>query len=182
MSLYKRPGFPHYWCRFTLGGRRIRQSTGTTDRKAAEDYEHRLRGRIWRETRLSERTGTWDQAVKKWGEERTVRASTKHRDAKPVAEFAVLTGLRTANIRELLWSRVDLDRAHAWIPAQSTKGGRVIGIALSADAVTVLKGNHPGGGAGAGVPLSGAAGQQRLWHESVAQGLQAGRVSGTAVS
>jgi integrase len=59
---------------------------------------------------------------------------------KPVAEFAVLTGLRAANIRELVWSRVDVARAHAWIPAQSTKGGRAIGIALSEDAVTVLKG------------------------------------------
>jgi hypothetical protein len=40
MSLYKRSGSPYYWCRFTLGGRRIRQSTGTEDRKAAEEYEH----------------------------------------------------------------------------------------------------------------------------------------------
>lgn len=234
MSLYKRAGSPHYWCRFTLGGRRVRQSTGTEDRKAAEEYEHRLQGRIWRETRLGERTGTWDQAVKKWNEQRTARASTKHRDReitdwfsiaigrlplssinsdvidsakkrliqdrapattnrylavmravlraavnwgwlqhapqiqmfplseteprfitreqfarllaelpphmKPVAQFAVLTGLRTANIRELIWSRVDLERAHVWIPAQSTKGGRAIGIALSEDAVNVLKG------------------------------------------
>jgi len=37
-------------------------------------------------------------------------------------------------------SRVDLARAHAWIPAQSTKGGRAIGIALSEDAVQVLRG------------------------------------------
>jgi len=59
---------------------------------------------------------------------------------KPVAEFAVLNGWRTANIRELIWSRVDLERAHVWIPAQSTKGGRAIGIALSEDAVKVLKG------------------------------------------
>jgi len=48
--------------------------------------------------------------------------------------------LRTANIRELVWSRVDLERAHAWISAQSTKGGRAIGIARSEDAVRVLKG------------------------------------------
>jgi integrase len=234
MSLYKRPGSPHYWCRFTLGGRRIRHSTGATDRKTAEEFEHRLQGRIWRETRLGERTGNWNQAVKKWSEGRRVRDSTQHRDKeitawfsvaigqlplssinsdvidsakkrlirnrapatanrylavmrailraavnwgwlghapqiqlftlaqieprfitrdqfatlleelpahmKPVAQFAVLTGLRTKNIRELVWSRVDLERAHVWIPAQSTKGGRAIGIALSEDAVTVLKG------------------------------------------
>lgn len=234
MSLYKRRGSGHFWCRFTLRGRRIQQSTGTADRKAAEEYEHRLQGRIWRETHLGERTGTWAQAVKRWESERTARASTKHRDAeitawfsqamarlplsainadvieaarrklleerapatvnrymavlrailraavtwgwiqyapkvvipklkdaeprfitreqfavllshlpahmKPIAEFAVLTGLRTANIRELVWGRVDLERAHCWIPAQSTKGGRPIGVPLSADAVRVLRG------------------------------------------
>jgi integrase len=233
MSLYKRSGSPHYWCRFSLGGRRIQQSTGATKRKAAEEYEHRLQGRIWRETRLGERTGNWDQAVKKWFELRTARASTEHRDKeitdwfslamgqlplssinsdvidgakmrlikdrapatanrylavmrailraavnwgwlqhapqiqlfplpqieprfitrtqfgklleelpahmKPVAQFAVLTGLRTKNIRELIWSRVNIENAHVWIPAQSTKGGRAIGIALSEDAVKVLK-------------------------------------------
>jgi len=33
---------------------------------------------------------------------------------KPVAEVAVLTGLRTANIRKLNWTQVGLERAHAW--------------------------------------------------------------------
>ncbi len=233
MSLYKRRGSTHYWCRFTLGGRRIQQSTGTADRKEAEEYEHRLSGRIWRETRLGERSGTWAQAVKKWESERTARASTKHRDKeitdwfsesiprlplsaintdvidaarkklaqtrapatvnrymavmravlraavtwgwiqhapkvtiptladaeprfirreqfakllehlpphmRPIAQVAVGTGLRTANIRELVWGRVDLERAHLWIPAMSAKGKRAIGIPLSADVVEVLR-------------------------------------------
>src|SRR6202142_475421 len=234
MSLYKRRGSKHFWCRFSLGKRRIQSSTLTSDRQEAEEYEERLRRRIWREVKLGERTGTWEQAVKRWESERTARDSTKHRDKeitdwfsqamarlpltavnaevieaarkrlfkdrapatvnryiavmravlraavgwgwiqyapkivipklaeadprfitreqfsallealpkhmKPIAQFAVLTGLRTANIRGLVWGRVDLDRAHCWIPAQSTKGGRAIGVALSADAVKVLSG------------------------------------------
>ncbi len=235
MSLYKRRGSPHYWCRFTLGGRRIQQSTGTANRKEAEEYEHRLSGRVWREVELGQRSGTWAQAAKKWAAEPTdKRASTLHRDQeiidwfsqamarlplsaintevieaarkkllesrapatvnrylavlkavlraavtwgwisyapkitllklkeseprfitreqfavllshlpphmKPIAEFAVLTGLRTANIRELVWGRVSLERAHVWIGAQSMKGRRAVGIALSDDAVRVLKG------------------------------------------
>jgi integrase len=59
---------------------------------------------------------------------------------RPVAEFAVLTGLRTANIRGLVWGRVSLEKAHVWIPAQSAKGRRPIGLALSPDAVRVLQG------------------------------------------
>jgi len=31
-----------------------------------------------------------------------------------VAEVAVLTGLRTANVRKLNWTQVGLERAHAW--------------------------------------------------------------------
>lgn len=234
MSLYKRPGSDNYWCRFTLGGQRVQQSTGTANKGQAEEYEELLRRRTWRQIKLGERSGTWVQAVKKWDSERGARVSTKHRDKeitdwfsqamarlplsainaevikaardklsatrapatvnrylavlravlnaakgwgwiqatpaiklmplaeneprfitrdqfaqlqaalpphmKPIARFAVLTGLRTANIRELVWGRVDLDKAHCWIPAQSTKGGRPIGLALSADAVTVLRG------------------------------------------
>jgi integrase len=234
MSLYKRRGSAHYWCRFTLGRRRIQQSTGTANRAEAEEYEVRLQRRVWRETRLGERSGTWGQAVKKWETERTARASTTHRDKeitdwftvdmarlpmsavgpevidaarrklaetrapatvnrymavlrailraavawgwiqyapkvvmpklkdaeprfitraqfallltylpphmRPIAEFAVLTGLRTKNIRELVWGRIDLERAHLWVGSLSMKGGRAIGIALSDDAVRVLRG------------------------------------------
>lgn len=56
-----------------------------------------------------------------------------------VAEFAVLTGLRTANIRDLVWGRVSLEKAHVWIPAISAKGRRAIGVVLSEDAVRVLR-------------------------------------------
>ena len=58
---------------------------------------------------------------------------------RPIAQIAVLTGLRTANIRELVWGRVDLERAHLWIPALSAKGRRAIGIPLSPAAVDVLR-------------------------------------------
>jgi hypothetical protein len=59
----------------------------------------------------------------------------RQQHSKRVSEFAVRAGLRTANLRRLVCSRVDIERAHAWIPAQSTKGGRAIGIALSDNAL-----------------------------------------------
>lgn len=87
--LYKRPGSGHYWTRFRIGGREIRQSTGTDKRSAAEEYEERLRARIWREIRLGERHATWNEAVEKYREETThLRPRTRHRNDEVLAWFA----------------------------------------------------------------------------------------------
>ena len=43
MGVYKRPGTAVYWCRFQINGHEIRRSTRTTDRRAAEIEERRLR-------------------------------------------------------------------------------------------------------------------------------------------
>jgi integrase len=56
-----------------------------------------------------------------------------------MARFAMLTGLRQRNVRELSWSRVDLDRRLVWIPADQAKGGKGIASPLTADAVEVLR-------------------------------------------
>lgn len=71
MSLYRRPNSSFWWVRFTLGGRRIRQSTGTANRSQAEEYETALRTRLWRETRLGESHHTFKEAVEKYLAEST---------------------------------------------------------------------------------------------------------------
>lgn len=46
---------------------RIRRSTGTADKKAAQDYHDTLRNQLWRESKLGERPPvTWSQAVMDW--------------------------------------------------------------------------------------------------------------------
>jgi integrase len=88
--LYKRKGSGHYWTRFRIGGREIRQSTGTDKRNAAEEYEERLRARIWREIKLGERHATWNEAVEKYREQTAhLRASTRHRNDEVLAWFSV---------------------------------------------------------------------------------------------
>lgn len=88
--LYKRKGSGHYWTRFRIGGREIRQSTGTDKRKAAEEYEERLRARIWREIRLGERHATWNEAAEKWKQETMhLRERTRHRNDEILDWFAV---------------------------------------------------------------------------------------------
>lgn len=58
---------------------------------------------------------------------------------KPIAAFGIATGLRQKNITHLRWTEVDLARAVLWIHPDETKGGKPIGIPLSADAVALLR-------------------------------------------
>lgn len=63
-----------------------------------------------------------------------------------LAGFSVATGLRQANVKGLEWRFVDLERAHAWIPATQHKNGRPHSVPLNAMAMDVLRrreGQHP---------------------------------------
>ena len=52
--------------------------------------------------------------------------------------FALATGLRQSNILGLEWSKVDLQRQHAWVPGISSKNGRPIAVPLNTMAIEVL--------------------------------------------
>uniref|UniRef100_A0A7V4LBV5 Site-specific integrase n=1 Tax=Desulfobacca acetoxidans TaxID=60893 RepID=A0A7V4LBV5_9BACT len=60
-------------------------------------------------------------------------------------QFALLTGLRKANILNLKWSQVDLGHASLHIPADEAKGGRDLRLPLAPEAVELLSGlpRHP---------------------------------------
>lgn len=58
---------------------------------------------------------------------------------KPMAQFAVSTGLRQANVLGLTWDRVDVARKIVWIEAEDMKSGKSISIPLSEEALHVLK-------------------------------------------
>jgi integrase len=58
---------------------------------------------------------------------------------KPMAEFALETGIRQANVLGLTWSRVDLQRKVAWVEAEDMKADQAIAIPLSKGALRVLK-------------------------------------------
>src|SRR5690348_6059072 len=64
MPLYRLPGSPFWWVRI---GRKTRQSTGTTDRKAAEEFEEILQQRLWRRDKLGDRGAVpWKEAQQRW--------------------------------------------------------------------------------------------------------------------
>lgn len=64
MPLYKRPDSAIWWVRI---GRKTRKSTGTADRKGAEEFERVLSERLWRRDKLGDRsTVSWNEASERW--------------------------------------------------------------------------------------------------------------------
>lgn len=67
MSLYKPKGTKKYHIRFSIGGKKVRKSAFTSNRKEAEEYEQELRNQIWREMKLGARPDyTFDKLAKEW--------------------------------------------------------------------------------------------------------------------
>lgn len=65
---------------------------------------------------------------------------------QPMAQFAISTGLRQANVLGLVWRRVDLGRKVVWIEAEDMKADQALSIPLSDEALRVLtarQGQHP---------------------------------------
>lgn len=58
---------------------------------------------------------------------------------KPMATFAVETGLRQANVLGLKWSRVDLTRKIVWVEAEDMKADQALSVPLSKGATSVLE-------------------------------------------
>lgn len=80
--LTKRNNSPYWQIEFTLRGRTVRQSSRTTDRKAAEELEQRLREQVWKQTELGVQVPkTWDDAIERWNAESVhKRKSTLQRE------------------------------------------------------------------------------------------------------
>lgn len=57
----------------------------------------------------------------------------------PMADFAIATGLRQANVFWMEWEQVDMARRRAWVHADEAKGEEAIGIKLPAAAMAVLE-------------------------------------------
>jgi integrase len=58
---------------------------------------------------------------------------------RAMADFAIATGLRQANVFWLEWDQVDMVRCRAWVHADDAKGDEAIGIKLPRAAMEVLE-------------------------------------------
>ncbi len=114
MSLYRHPKSAYWWVRFTIGGREVRQSSGTKERAHAEEFEHKLRARYWREAHLGEKHHTWKEARERWIRERAGKRSLE-RDARIFTEYRELdaVGLRDIDAEALITVRAARESALA---------------------------------------------------------------------
>jgi integrase len=54
MPIYRRKGSPHWWISISIEGRKTRRTSGTSDRRQAEEFEERERARLWRVHKLND--------------------------------------------------------------------------------------------------------------------------------
>ena len=76
MSLFKRKDSPFWWVKIAHGGRRVQQSTGTTDRAKAREYHDKLKASLWDQARLGVKPKrSWNESVVKYLDETSYKAS-----------------------------------------------------------------------------------------------------------
>jgi integrase len=81
VSLYRRGSI--WWVELTANGRRVRESAGTADKKAAWEYHEKRKGELWRQAKLGEAPPvTWGEALKKWMQIKTRGLPDRYRIAR----------------------------------------------------------------------------------------------------
>lgn len=106
MSLYLRGRI--WWCKFSQGGQPLRESTGTSDPREAQEYHDRRRAELWREARLGEKPAvTWDAAALDWWESHACQKRSANDDRLRLRWVtAHLTGKPLQQINTALIGRI----------------------------------------------------------------------------
>lgn len=82
MSIYQRKGSDYWQIQFTdPSGRRVQISSGTADRKAAQELHDKLKHEAWQQKHLDTKpVKIWEEAVKQWFADQTGRKKSLDRD------------------------------------------------------------------------------------------------------
>src|SRR5262245_1362553 len=76
MSLYKRKDSPNWWVKIHHSGGCLQHSTGTAERKKAQEYHDKLKATLWEQDKLGARPKySWNGAVVRHLAETTHKAS-----------------------------------------------------------------------------------------------------------
>ena len=87
MSVYKTPASPYWQIRFEISGHKVKRSSGTRDKRAAEKLEGILRADLWRQIEFGEQRWTWDDAVEKFRLETGGKPDRTWRSIKILNEY-----------------------------------------------------------------------------------------------
>jgi integrase len=104
MSLYKRKDSPKWWVKITHKGGCLQQSTGTADRRQAQEYHDKLKASLWEQEKLGAKPKvSWSDAVLRYLAETTHKASQADDKSHLRWLDGILTGVKLEDInRELL--------------------------------------------------------------------------------
>jgi integrase len=118
MSLYKRSDSRIWWATISLpDGGRVCRSSGTANRKEAQEWFDQLRAELWRVHRLGERPKyTWQDAVVRWCEEKADKATAR--------EDRVKFQWFDAHLRNRLLHTITRDEIQAIGKAKATESSR----------------------------------------------------------
>lgn len=138
MSLYKRGGI--WWMRFTPpGGRELRQSTGTADKRQAQELHDIKKAELWRTAKLGARPRhSWKEAVVRWVAE--------HPERKSMA--SVKTHLRQADplFGALMLDQIGRETLAAFVRQRRAAGVKNSSINQSLSAIgAILRAAHDWG-------------------------------------
>lgn len=125
----KRP--PHYWeVRFWLAGREVRRSSGSHNKRDAEELEEQLRRDLWRQNKLGEKRFTWDDAIAQLKIEDANLRSWPHTE-QALRKLRMLAGAPLAEIdhKNILAVREILVRQlHQGRPVKASSVNRVLAV------------------------------------------------------
>jgi integrase len=110
-------------------------------RKAEREWEWLDRAPVIRLRKVENKRVRW---ITRKEADFLLHALPEHLSA--MAAFSLATGLREANVMQLPWADVDLEKRHAWIHPDKAKAGKAIPVPLNSDAIAVLNrqlGKHP---------------------------------------
>lgn len=111
MALYKQDGSDFWFVDFSVGGRRVRRSTGTTAKQAAQEFHDRLKADLWRQGKLGDKPDhTWDDAVTRYVKEKSEKRSIEHdkemlRWSAPYLKGKPLSGITNDTLEDLIDKR-----------------------------------------------------------------------------
>lgn len=83
MAIRKRGEY--YWTDISFGGKRIRKSLKTSDKRKAMEYHDKLKASLW-DSRFANSEHTWDEAIVRWLKEKGYKKSL-HKDRSMISYF-----------------------------------------------------------------------------------------------